>query len=143
MKTDALIRTRTAEILADDRLDDESSDPTKPEAIEELIGRFGWEPVRECLFALLRDDDQAPHWRTAVQVFWGAVLDHRELPADELIAWLYYRFDPEGQAEDNDVWSITSKLKGVGYLSRYQPLRDPGVLRHLRAIRGQKANPAT
>jgi hypothetical protein len=71
-------------------------------------------------------------------VFWGAVLDWREVPADELIAWLYHRFDPEGRAEDNDVWSIASKLKGVGYLSDYKPLRDPGVLRHLNAIRGRE-----
>jgi hypothetical protein len=58
------------------------------------------------------------------------------LPANELIAWLYHRFDPDGQTEDNEVWSITSKLKGVGYLSEYQPLCDPGVLRYLRTIRG-------
>jgi hypothetical protein len=131
------LRQRISEILADDRLDDESSDPTKAEAIEALIGSHGWEPVRECMLDILRDDSQGSHWRTVAHVFWGAVLDRRELPADEVIALLYYRFDPEGRAEDNDVWSITSKLKGVGYLSEYEPLRDPGVLRHLQAIRGR------
>jgi hypothetical protein len=131
------VRQRINEILADDRLDDESSDPTKAEVIEGLIDEFGWEAVRDCTLDVLRDDRQETHWRTAVHVFWGAVLDRRGLPADELIAWLYHRFDPDGQAEDNDVWSITSKLKGVGYLSDYKPLQDPGVLHHLRAIRGQ------
>jgi hypothetical protein len=131
------VRERISEIFADDRLNDESSDPTRAEAIEALIGEFGWDDVRDCMLDVLRDDHQAGHWRTAAHVFWGAVLDRRELPADELIAWLYHRFDPEGLAEDNDAWSIASKLKGVGYLSDYAPLRDPGVLHHLRAIRGR------
>jgi hypothetical protein len=131
------LRQCICDILADDRLDDESSEPTKAEAIEALIGPYGWEPVRECMLDILRDDSQGSHWRTVAHVIWGAVLDRRELPTDEVIALLYYRFDPEGRAEDNDVWSITSKLKGVGYLSKYKPLRDPGVLRHLQAIQGR------
>jgi hypothetical protein len=131
------IRQRINEILADDRLNDESSDPTKAEAIEALIGPYGWEIVRECMLDILRDDSQGSHWRTVAHVIWGAVLDRRELLADEVIALLYHRFDPEGRAEDNDVWSITSKLKGVSYLSKYEPLRDPGVLRHLQVLRGR------
>jgi hypothetical protein len=131
------VRQRISEILADHRLDDESSDLSKVEVIEGLIDEFGWEAIRDCMFDVLRDDLQEAHWRTAADVFWGAVLDRRELPADELIAWLYHRFDPKGLAEDNEVWSITSKLKGVGYLSEYQPLSDPGVLHYLRMIRGR------
>jgi hypothetical protein len=132
------VRERIDAILADDRLDDDSSEPTRMEAIEGLIGEYGWEAVRDCMLDLLRDDKRACHWRTAVHVFWGAVLDQRELPADELIAWLYHRFDPDGQAEDNEVWSITSKLRGVSYLSDYNPLQDAAVLQHLHAIRGRQ-----
>jgi hypothetical protein len=131
------VRQRILEIFADDRLDDEASETSKVEAIESLIERYGWEPVRDFMMDVLRDDNQQAHWRTATNVFWGAVLDKRELPADELIAWLYHRFDPDGQAEDNEVWSIASKLKGVGYLSEYEPLRDPGVIEVLRTIRGR------
>ena len=69
--------------------------------------------------------------------FWGAVLDKRDLAADELIALLYHRFDPDGLAEDNEVWSIASKLKGVGYLSKFEPLRDPAVAEELQRIRGR------
>jgi hypothetical protein len=133
----AQVRQRVDEILADNRLDDESSEPSRAEVIEALIDEFGWEPIRECMLDILRDNHQEVNWRTAAHVFWGAVLDRRELPVDELIAWLYHRFDPEGQTEDNEVWSITSKLKGVDYLSNYEPLRDPGILHYLRAIRGQ------
>ena len=130
------VRGRIDAIFADERLNDESSEPTRAEAIEALIGEFGWEPVRDYMLDILRDDHRGRDWRAATHVFWGAVLDGRDLPADELIAWLYHRFDPEGRAEDNDAWSIASKLKGVGYLSDYHPLRDPAVLRHLAAIRG-------
>jgi hypothetical protein len=85
----------------------------------------------------LRDDGKGRCWRTVMHVFWGAVLDRRSLPADELIAWLYHRFDPRGDNEDNEVWSIASMLKGVSYLSAYRPLEDPAIQVHFRRIRGQ------
>src|SRR5262249_34179136 len=110
------LRERISAILADDRLADDGSEP-RGEAIASLISEYSRPAVRECIFDILRDDRQEPHWRTAAHVFWGAILDRRDVPADELIAWLYHRFDPSGQCEDNDVWGITSKLKGVGYLS--------------------------
>src|SRR5262249_46344556 len=86
------VRQRINEILADERLDDETSVSSKVEAIEGLIDDLGWEAVRDCMLDVLRDDHQEAHWRTAAHFFWGAVLDRRELPADELIAWHYYRF---------------------------------------------------
>jgi hypothetical protein len=71
-------------------------------------------------------------------MFWSAVWDKRNIPADELIALLYYRFQTtEHEGLDNWVWSITSHLKGVGYLSEYEPLKDPGVLEHFRKLRGE------
>jgi hypothetical protein len=68
-------RQRIDEVLADDRLDDESS---KVEAIEELVDDFGWEAVRDCMLDVLKDDHLRVHWRNAVHFFWGAVLDGRE-----------------------------------------------------------------
>src|SRR5688572_9806863 len=100
------LRERINAILVDERLDDECSEPTKAEATEALIGEFGWDVVCEAMFDVLRDNQAMAHWRTALHVFWGAILDRRSLPVDELIAWLYFRFDPDGQHEDNDVWSI-------------------------------------
>jgi hypothetical protein len=131
------IQGRICEILADRRPDEESSELSKAEAIEALIVRHGWEAVRACMMDVLRDDNQAAHWPVAADFFWGAVLDRRELSADELIALLYYRFDPAGRDENNLVWSIASKLKGFGYLSDYDPLHDLSVMQHLRQIRGQ------
>lgn len=131
------LRARIDALLADPRLNDDGSDPTRAEAVERLFEEFGWEAVRDVMFAVLRDDRRAGDWRAAADFFWGAVLDRRDLSADELIAWLYHRFDPDGTDEDNQVWSIASELKGVDYLSDYQPLQDPGVLGHLRRIRGE------
>jgi hypothetical protein len=35
----------------------------------------------------------------------------------------------------NLAWSITCKLKGLDYMSEYDPLRDPAVLHELEALR--------
>ena len=129
------IEKRVKDILENGGPEEESPD-AKTELIEALIPHYGWDAVCQCMFDLLHDESQKVHWREVVHVFWGAVLDRRTVPADELIAWLYYRFDPHGDLEDNEVWSITSKLKGKSYLSKYKPLEDPGVVEHLRAIRG-------
>jgi hypothetical protein len=124
------VQLRVDEILTNNQLD------AKTEAIEALILELGWKPVREYLMDLLRDDSKADQWREVMHVFWGAVCDKRPIVTDELIAWLYFRFDPHGDNEDNEVWSITSNLKGKSYLSKYDPLEDPGILAYLREIRG-------
>ena len=128
------VRDRIDAILAGDRSDEESSVMSEAESIKALIGEYGWEPVRDYMVDILQDDRRGRDWRTVTDVFCGAVLDQRELPGIELIAWLYHRFDPDGRAEDNEVWSIASRLRGVGHLSDYKPLQDPEVLQHLRAI---------
>jgi hypothetical protein len=104
------------------------------DAIEVLVSDCGWDAVRDSLLSILSDDGQQGYWRGAMEALWCAGLDKRPVPADKLIALLYHRFDPDGRNEDNLVWSITSMLKGVGYLSGYRPLEDPGVKRELEAI---------
>ena len=66
---------------------------------------------------------------------WGAALDGRDLPADRVIALLYHRLDPGDGGENNLAWSITSKLKRVGYLSDYDPLQDAAVRAELAVLR--------
>ena len=111
-------------------LEDASED-----AINDLCDRFGWDSVQQSLFQVLEDNGKAAHWPTVAAVFWDATLAGRRIQADKLIALLYHRFDPYGDVEDNLVWSITIKLKSVGYLSNYEPLSDPGVMAELKAIR--------
>lgn len=123
-------------VLADDTLDHASSDDSKCERIERLIGVIGWAAVRDNILAILADAGRRRRdHEVAAEVIWGAALDGREMSADRVIALLCNRFDPDGDSEDNLVWSIVSKLKGLDYLSEYQPLQDPGVQAELAAIR--------
>lgn len=122
-------------ILADDRLEDEATDDSKCERIEGLIPEAGWEAVLTSVLGILSAERRVADYRVAAEVLWGAVLDRRDVPADRVIALLYHRLDPGGDDEDDLVWSITSRLKGVGYLSEYEPLRDPAVARELEALR--------
>ena len=117
--------------------DHSSPDDDSAERIEGMIEDEGWEVVRACLLAILEDPGRpVAHWQVVAAVFWGAVLDQRPVPEDRLIALLYARLptDPDG-AENNLVWSITSKLRGLQYLSDYDPLADPRVKAELATIR--------
>jgi hypothetical protein len=109
---------------------------SREEAVERVAADAGWPSVAEAFLAVLGDDNlDFEDWTAAANTLWGVVLDQREVDADRAIALLYWRFDPQGDAENNLVWSITSKLKNVGYLSRYEPLQDPGVVRELARIK--------
>lgn len=121
-------------VLNDDRIDDETVDDTCYDLLGDLITEYSWEAVQAVLIELLRDDSQTTHWQTIAEVFWEATLDQNNLPEDELIALLYHRLVTDSASEDNLVWSIASKLKGVDYLSEYDPLRDPAVLHELEKI---------
>jgi hypothetical protein len=70
---------RLRAILDDDRLNEESGF-SKAEAVEALIGPYGWEPIREFFLDILRDDGQGKHWRTAADVFWGATWKTEKSP---------------------------------------------------------------
>jgi hypothetical protein len=124
------LHSEITSILENDELDEDSSELSKAEAIEELIEKYSWDEVWTVLLGILEDDTQSSHWRTVAEVIWGAVLDRRTLPMNKVIALLYYRFDPNTSSEDDDnlIWSIASELKQVGYLSEYEPLEDPEVI---------------
>src|SRR5262245_13758747 len=120
-------------ILAAPRKD--AGDFSQSEAIERLIPRFGWPGVRDALLGILTKQRSRADYQVAAEVIWGAVLDKRDMPADRVIALLCHRFDPRDEATENLIWSITSKLRGVDYLSTYDPRDDPRVQRELTGIR--------
>lgn len=118
--------------------EDHSSDhDNSVERIEGIIEDDGWDVVRACLLAILEDPGRpASHWQVVAAVFWGAVLDERPVPVDRLIALLYARLpNDEHSSENNLAWSITAKLRGVSYLSDYDPFADPCIKRELSTIR--------
>src|SRR5438045_3259498 len=102
-------------IALDRILSDEDPDDDAVERIEALIEAEGWLAVRQALMAVLEDPTRpAEAWATVAAVFWGAVLDRREIAVDRLIALVYTRLPPdEGSGESNLAWSIASKLRGV------------------------------
>lgn len=129
------INTRVDRILAG-AASDGDDDVSKTEQIEALIREFGWESVRECSMSILEDRSRSVgDWAILAAVFWGAVLDHRLVDADRLIAVLYKRLPHDaGSSENNLAWSIACELKGKSYLSDYDPLHDVGVIRELERL---------
>ena len=121
-----------ASILADVSLDTEADarDSSRVEELEKLVPQFGWQSVEAEMFRVLLAPDDNGSWNVAAGVFWNAALERRALQSNRLIACLYLRF-PQG---DNLAWSITSKLKGVGYVSDYDPSTDPDVQRELAVL---------
>lgn len=120
-------------ILSNKSADDEARDTSRAEEIELLAGKFEWQRLQRALLSVLQDDSRgADQWQVVAAVFWGAVLDGRDLAADEVIALVYHRLPPDGEmVESNLAWSIASKIRGVDYLSDYDPLADPDVRRYL------------
>ena len=117
-------------ILSNDALDSDDCEESKCGLIEEeLIPQYGWEAVREAMIRVLLDDSRrAQDYEATAAVFWGAVLDCRDVPVNEVIALLYHRLPhDDGSSENNLAWSITCNLKNVDYLSEYDPLEDPEV----------------
>ena len=121
-------------ILENDSLDLDEYPESKCESIEGLISFYGWEPIQEILLSILLDEKRRIRdYEVAAEVFWGAVLDNRDIsPVNTVIALLYHRLsDKRNSYENNLVWSITCKLKQVEYLSDYDPLNDDEIIEEM------------
>lgn len=125
-------------ILSDARFDDAACEDTRGDAIWALVASDAeWERVRDRMIAVLADDGAAKHWVTASVVLWFGVA--RPMPKARVIGLLYHRLmadlPPALALDENLVWSIASNLKGVAYLSDYEPLSDPEVQSELTRLR--------
>lgn len=129
MEGSNIIDSLLASARADDVLD----------RIDVAIEEHGWPVIRDGLMAVLEDPTRPlAHWVVAASALWSAALDQRPMHADRVIALAYARLPAEDGAENNLAWSIAAKLRGVDYLSDYNPLADPDVLAELRSIRGSR-----
>ncbi len=123
--------------MNDPRLDSASVEPDRIDLIEALVKTEGWEPVLKSLLGILKDAELSKGWHDAMGVLWGGVLEKRPVDVDSTIALLHWCLErTPAIVDENLVWSITSKLKGVGYLSQYEPLQDPAVLREFGNLKG-------
>jgi hypothetical protein len=115
------------------RADARDEDHDLDDAITDAIACHGWPRVRDAVFATLESDD-AELWPSAKATVWGAALEKREMDADRAIALVYHRPHLDEHGFDNLAWSIASNLKGVDYLSDYDPMSDPGVVAEMRKL---------
>lgn len=101
------------------------------ERLEAVIAEYGWECAQEILFEILCNDGyNKEEYGEVAHVFWGAALDGRKMQSNKVIALLYHRLGAFEEYE-NELWSIVCKLKGLDYLSDYDPMTDEEILREL------------
>ncbi len=121
------------EILQNDFIDFLELEETKCSKIEELISQYGWSIIQDILFDILLDKKRRiADYQVVAEVFWGAVLDKREISKNKVIALLIKKLpNDERSNENNLVWSIVSKLQNLSYLSKYNPLEDPEIIKEI------------
>lgn len=124
----------------------ERTDPDRfelDEAVGEWAQRSGWsEPLAEAM-AILAQSQLRAFWHQAMcVVFWAQPAGKSEavrLPpgveAMDCVARLYLCLEREPSLDDNLVWSIAHTLKGVGYLSDWDPLQDRDVTLRMAQMR--------
>lgn len=121
-------------ILKEESFDAEEPELTRTECIETLIQQYGWTEVQQVLFEILCDNIYSKdEYGEVAHVFFGAALDGKSVQVNKAIALLYYRLGQYNEYE-NELWSITSKLKGLDYLAEYDPMKDEEILRELEDV---------
>ena len=113
------------------------SDDFENEVEETVLSKFCWDSVQDALISMLTDDRYThSDYEKIADVFWGAVLDEKEIKKEAVIGLLYYRLGKkEAPYENNVIWSIASKVYGLEYgNSEYNPLQDQKILAELKKV---------
>jgi len=135
------VSQRLLALLADPRFHDETVDDDLTDAVTSLATDVEWQPVLDAMLDVLRDTSLVRHWYDVVACLFGCDCHTLPLPCEPsyLTALLYdcLRLKPDLGVDGRDlddtvnlVWSIVHKLKGVSYMSDYNPKTDPDVLQH-------------
>ncbi|MFS4494574.1 hypothetical protein [Maribacter sp. 2308TA10-17] len=130
-----MVLKRELQVILDQE-EKSDSELTRCEMVEELIPKYGWSAVQQCLINFMIDKKiSSSTIELITQVFWGACLDARDIETDRVIAVLYSRLPKDEKGNENNlIWSIVCKLKRINYLSDYDPLKDLGVLEELNKL---------
>ena len=124
--------------------DDEDSIDLFEERINELGDENGWSNLVTESINILLDTNLKKCWHLAASVVAWSIEDNHKLPCEwsYLVAVLYLclEIDPnlgsdENADAENLVWSISQKIKGVDYLSDWDPLEDREVLEHMEKLK--------
>ena len=135
------VSQRLLALLVDPRFHDETVDDDLTDAVTSLATDVEWQPVLDAMLDVLRDTSLVRHWYDVVACLFGCDCHTRPLPCEPsyITALLYdcLRLKPDLGVDgrdlddtDNLVWSIAHQLKGVSYMSDYNPKTDPDVLKH-------------
>ena len=94
--------------------------------------------LRESL-EILSDPNLQKYWHSSSAIiYWLLPMpDQIEIPKMAIVARLYWCLIQDGDSMDeaeNLVWSIAKDLKGVEYLSEWEPMKDPEVAKYLAAM---------
>ena len=113
------------------------------EEVYQLAERIGWTSVFDEAVELLKDCEKKDKWYLSASVFCWAADDKIQIPFDwQFIVALLYgcleiypNFGEQDPGDgENLAWSTAHVLKGVGYLSEWDPMKDPEILDILGTI---------
>ncbi len=107
--------------------------------IASIVQLGTWEDVRNGLLSVLYDNDQNL-WPEALEMVY--FLLNREFPFDEVetISLLYNCLSLSDTLDANLVWTITRTLKSLPYLSEYDPVTDPMIVKQMEHITNIRLN---
>ncbi len=94
----------------------------------------GWLSIVEEALAILSDREKPLYWRSAANIIFWSPKTELPIPKMQVVARLYWCLIHGGEGiedAENLVWSIAKDLKGVGYLSEWDPMQDPEVAKYL------------
>jgi hypothetical protein len=111
-------------------------------AVESRSIIVGWtQIIAECL-SILSDRTKMELWEAAVRIiFWATSRSPvYPVPPMAIVARLYWCLENISDEivnafDDNLIWTIAIDIKGVQYLSEWDPQRDPEVLVFLEEMR--------
>lgn len=109
------------------------------DAVESRSQTEGWtQVITECL-SILSNRTKMELWEAAVRIIFWATSRSPVYPVPPLaiVARLYWCLENINDeivnaVDDNLIWTIAKDLKGVQYLSEWDPQRDPEVLAFMK-----------
>ncbi len=112
------------------------------ESVQTLSESEGWTQVISDCLSILSDRTKMELWEAAIRIiFWATSRSPVcPVPSMAIVARLYWCLETiegntKNEIDDNLVWTIAKDLKGVPYLSEWDPQLDPEVRSFLIEMR--------
>jgi len=108
--------------------------------MDRMLALDKWEEIRAGLLDILYENDQSLWHETVLYIYYfqGRGYKYEET---KTIALLYSCLILSDELDDNLIWTITKDIKGVSYLSGYDPFRDQTVVEEMEKIKKMRRQP--